>query len=234
MSEFLAAFFDEAYLSDLLKIGVSIFCGLVVGTERTYRGKQAGVRTNVLICLGSCLFMIVSVHTAEMARTAGYTTPDPARIAAQVVTGIGFLGAGTILRNRGTITGLTSAASIWVVAGIGLLTGIGLMKLALTSAIIVVICIESFRLVVNQIRVDRYRYMKLEVVLKKEAGVAQVRKTLRRVGATYSQESTEKLLGEIHYHATLYFRGKLEAELAKDLMELRGVRNVILLDQSVE
>jgi putative Mg2+ transporter-C (MgtC) family protein len=89
-----------------------------VGLERELRGKAAGLRTNILICVGATLFTQLSV---DMAGGRG----DPARLAAQIVTGVGFIGAGTILHARGAVTGLTSAATIWVVAAIGVALGSG-------------------------------------------------------------------------------------------------------------
>jgi len=96
-----------------------VVLGGAVGLERELRGKAAGLRTNILICVGATLFTVLSVSLAA----GGWG--DPARIAAQIVTGVGFLGAGTILHARGAITGLTSAATIWVVAAIGVALGTG-------------------------------------------------------------------------------------------------------------
>ncbi|CUS88767.1 MgtC/SapB family protein, partial [Candidatus Kryptonium thompsonii] len=98
---------------DLFKFFLAIVFGGLIGLERELKGKPAGFRTNILICLGSTLYMILSMKIAG----------DPGRIAAQVVTGIGFIGAGTIIQARGTITGLTTAATIFVVASIGLAIG---------------------------------------------------------------------------------------------------------------
>jgi putative Mg2+ transporter-C (MgtC) family protein len=97
---------------------LAVVCGGAVGLERELRGKAAGLRTNILICVGATLFTQLS-----MAVAAG--RGDPGRIAAQIVTGVGFIGAGTILHSRGAVTGLTSAATIWVVAAIGVALGSG-------------------------------------------------------------------------------------------------------------
>jgi len=102
--------------------------GLLVGLERELHHKPAGLRTNALICMGSALFVLVSEY---FARTLGQAVSDPARIAAQVVTGVGFLGAGTIIQARGEVHGLTSAATIWMVAGIGTAVGVGYFSGAL-------------------------------------------------------------------------------------------------------
>lgn len=127
----------EAFRLDLgLKILIAILAGGGIGLERELRGKPAGLRTNILICVGSALLMDLSI------RVAG-DSGDPGRIAAQVVTGIGFLGAGTILHTRGTITGLTSAATIWVVAAIGLTSGAGLHFEALAATVTVMIVLRG-------------------------------------------------------------------------------------------
>lgn len=230
---YLESFFDPFYRDALGKMLLSILCGLIVGLERTYRGKPAGVRTNILICLGACLFMVVSERVSFHARDAGYINSDPGRIAAQVVTGIGFLGAGTILRNQGIITGLTSAASIWVVSSLGLAVGAGMGKLAITAAIMVVGVVESFGFVVRRMRVDRFRYYRMETVVKKESVIMDIRKLLRRHKVAYSQESTEKVLGERHYRAELYTHtdGRV---LEEQMAALPGVRSVVLLLQHVE
>lgn len=97
---------------------LAVLCGGAVGLERELRGKAAGLRTNILICVGATLFTQLSV---DLAGVRG----DPGRLAAQIITGVGFIGAGTILHSRGAVTGLTSAATIWVVAAIGVALGAG-------------------------------------------------------------------------------------------------------------
>ncbi len=109
------------WLPLLQRLLVSILCGAAIGLEREWSRKVAGVRTMILICLGSALYMSVS----ELAVWRGSQPLDITRIAAQIVTGVGFLGAGTIIVSRGQIQGLTTAATIWVVAAIGLVIGAG-------------------------------------------------------------------------------------------------------------
>jgi len=104
---------------DLLSaVLLAILCGGAVGLERELRGKAAGLRTNILICIGAALFTQLSVYL-------GTPRGDPGRVAAQIVTGVGFIGAGAILHSRGAVSGLTSAATIWVVAAIGVALGSG-------------------------------------------------------------------------------------------------------------
>jgi putative Mg2+ transporter-C (MgtC) family protein len=106
----------------LIKLALSVGLGGNVGFERELAGKPAGLRTNILICLGAALLMDISTRVGLV---DGYRIGDPGRIAAQVVTGVGFIGAGTIMQGSGVVTGLTSAATIWVVAAIGLAVGAG-------------------------------------------------------------------------------------------------------------
>jgi putative Mg2+ transporter-C (MgtC) family protein len=225
---------DAHTLQSALKLAIAMICGLIVGLERSYRGKPAGIRTNILISMGSCLFMIVSQYVAESARAEGFATPDPARIAAQVVTGIGFLGAGTILRNRGLITGLTSAASVWVVAAIGLSVGAGLIKVSIFLSVFIVAIMEFFRIVVKRIRLERFHYGTLEVILKKDGIIQDVRKAIRHNKATYMNESKENILGEIHYRATINYRGDMQAGIIETVRKINGVRHCIIYAQAVE
>src|SRR5687767_15281939 len=110
----------------------------MIGLERELSGKPAGLRTNLLICVGATLLMEVSINLAASANLGGgEMRSDPARIAAQIVSGIGFLGAGTIIQARGSIIGLTTAATIWVVAAIGMAVGGRFYVEAIGSAILV-------------------------------------------------------------------------------------------------
>lgn len=102
----------------LFELILAILLGGLVGLEREFRGKPTGVRTTILICLGAVLFTRLS---QSMALGSG----DPGRLAAQVITGVGFLGGGAILRTRGTVTGLTSAATMWAVTAVGMTIGVG-------------------------------------------------------------------------------------------------------------
>lgn len=119
----------------LLRLVLSCVLGGIIGYERQSRRKSAGLRTNVLVCLGSCLIMVMSVELYQ--GVEGKTNADPARLAAQVVSGIGFLGAGAIMKEGLSVTGLTTAACLWVVAGVGLAVGAGFYAGALMSTALV-------------------------------------------------------------------------------------------------
>lgn len=122
---------DIFRLELMLQLGLATLLGGAIGLERELGGKPAGLRTNILICLGSVLYTHISLSMM------GPNAPDPTRVAAQVVTGVGFIGAGTILHARGAIVGLTSAATIWVVAAIGVALGSGFYLEGVGTTVIV-------------------------------------------------------------------------------------------------
>lgn len=125
-----------SYWEIALRLGLAVIFGGVVGFERESQNLPAGFRTHILVCVGATLIMLVSAYGFSGSLEG---TADHSRIAAAVVTGIGFLGAGTILRQQGNIRGLTTAASIWVVSGIGLAIGIGFYFPALLATALVLL-----------------------------------------------------------------------------------------------
>lgn len=123
----------------ILRLLAATVMGAVIGLEREYHAKEAGVRTHLLVALGSCLFMILSIYGFDFMLEYDNVSFDPSRIAAQVVTGIGFIGAGTIIFQKQVVRGLTTAAGLWVTAAIGLACGNGMFWLALITTAIVLI-----------------------------------------------------------------------------------------------
>ncbi len=122
---------DQMHWSMLWRLVVATVLGAIVGYERERAGKPAGIRTHGMVSLGSALFTVVSVYGFDGAG-------DPARVAAQIVTGIGFLGAGAILHQRRGVQGLTTAASLWVVAAVGLAVGVGMTLMSAATVVLVV------------------------------------------------------------------------------------------------
>ena len=112
-----------SFLNILIRLVLAFLLGGILGFERERKGRSAGLRTHILVCAGSCLIMLVSLYMYDLFRDK--TALDPARIAAGVITGIGFLGAGTIIRSAHEVKGLTTAASVWISAAIGLAVGCG-------------------------------------------------------------------------------------------------------------
>ena len=127
----------------IIRIGISFLLGGAIGLEREIHGRPAGLRTHILVCTGSCLVMLVSMY--------GFTelgmTTDPARLAAQVVSGIGFLGAGAIIRDKGGVTGITTASTIWIAGMIGLACGNGYYVGAIAVTAVALITLTVLKLV---------------------------------------------------------------------------------------
>ncbi len=145
-------------LDFILRIFIASLLGGAVGLEREYRDKAAGFRTHFLVALGSALFMVISAYGFEGVLANDFNSPirlDVSRIAAQVVTGIGFIGAGTIILQKNAVRGLTTAAGVWVTAAIGMACGGGMYVLAVVSTALVLIGLEAFNYFLH--RFDRHR-----------------------------------------------------------------------------
>lgn len=121
----------------ILRLVLAVLLSGLVGLEREVKGRAAGFRTHILVCVGSTLVMLTGVYLASVWRGTGEI--DPTRMAAQVVSGVGFLGAGTIIQFRDSVRGLTTAASVWAAAGIGLAVGAGFYVGAVSATVIVLL-----------------------------------------------------------------------------------------------
>jgi putative Mg2+ transporter-C (MgtC) family protein len=145
---------DEA----LLRLSLAAVLGGFIGIERELRERQAGLRTHLLVSLGSALFTIVSAYGfhAFLASGSGVVRTDPTRIAAQIVTGIGFLGAGAIIRQGFSVRGLTTAATLWVVAAVGMACGAGYYSAAALSTALVLLALYPLRIIAYRILI-RFR-----------------------------------------------------------------------------
>lgn len=131
----------QAVTQDVIPLLVSLGLGTVLGWERQAEGKPAGLRTHTLVCLGSTLFILTARHAAG---AFGAGLSDPTRIIHGLVTGVGFLGAGAILRQDGAVRGLTTAASVWVVAAVGAAAGVGAYALAVISAALALVVLQLY------------------------------------------------------------------------------------------
>ncbi len=129
-------------MQDLIAMLVSTVLGTLVGWERQVGRKPAGLRTHTLVCMGSTLFVLLTIHAAT---DFGGGNVDPTRIIHGVVTGVGFLGAGSIMRQEGFVHGLTTAASIWMVAAIGVAVGVHAWWLAIIGTILALVVLEGYR-----------------------------------------------------------------------------------------
>jgi len=137
----------------ILRIAAAAVLGGIIGLDREYRAKDAGFRTHFLVALGSALFMILSKYGFGDILKSDNVSLDPSRIASQVVTGIGFIGAGTIIFQKQMVRGLTTAAGLWVTSAIGLTCGAGMYMLALVATVLSLLCLEAFNFFLNRFSV---------------------------------------------------------------------------------
>lgn len=151
-------FLDTISIELIVKSTLALFLGFCLGLEREYRAKPAGVKTYALICLGSTIITYCSIYFQS--------AEDPSRLAAQIVSGLGFIGAGTIFQSRNVITGLTTAASLWVVGGIGILIGLGYY----VESMLTMVLIYLYFLMTKFIQSKRFRRFKYSTSLTLKKG----------------------------------------------------------------
>jgi uncharacterized membrane protein YhiD involved in acid resistance len=207
---------------------LAIVCGGLIGVEREIKQKPAGFRTNILICIGSALFMWLSVHlVADLTGLRG----DPGRIAAQVVAGVGFLGAGTILHSRGHITGLTSAAMIWVVSAIGMAIGAGQAAVAMFTTGIILLVQVGLGFVEGRL-FGRCRLRDCEIAFDDDRGLTrkEIEKTIRATGQGQLLEATGLRRAGDHHILTLQCCAvhPQHKKFIGEMWKLEGVREVKL------
>lgn len=166
----------------LVRLAVAAALGGAVGLERHRADKAAGLRTHMIVALASALIMIVSAHGFEEVLRPSRVVLDPSRVAAQVVSGIGFLGGGMILRRRGSVQGLTTAASIWAVAAVGLAVGAGLYLAATAATILTLATLAAMRPVEDLIHPRDNRHVLTFAARHGSPALAEAEGLLRAAG----------------------------------------------------
>lgn len=220
-------------IASIVRLCIAVILGGIIGYERQAQSKSAGLRTHILVCLGSCLCMIISINIAmDMYFQYGITNSDPERIAAQVITGIGFLGAGTILANQKerNVKGLTTAASIWTVAAVGLVVGAGYIVTAVAATFLVFIVLTIFIRVDDLVRRHRERQYTFHIIMRNTVGQS------RRLADFFKKEdiqveSFQSIAAEEQPRAELIvsvstFRDVHENKIILDLLALKGIEEV--------
>jgi putative Mg2+ transporter-C (MgtC) family protein len=212
----------EPVTTYIIRLVVSLLVGGIVGLEREFKGKPAGIRTNILMCVGSCLFMIISI---EIARTAGRVA-DPGRIAAQVVTGVGFLCAGTIMRSRFTVSGLTTAATLWVLSALGLAIGAGYILLAVAGAAVITLTLIAVRFLEAGIHRFHSNHIVQLALDSREGMVPTVLREFSKLKVA-TEVHDVKLTGST-WHVIIEYdtSKKTHITLLKELSGLNGVNSV--------
>jgi putative Mg2+ transporter-C (MgtC) family protein len=218
----------DSLLDSFLKLLLATLCGGVIGFERKTAGKPAGLRTNMLICVGSALIMILSIHLSvtvsenlpSLSGMENRINGDPARLAAQVVSGIGFLGAGAIMQSRGSVVvGLTTAATIWANSAIGLCLGAGYYALGVITTSIVLFILYVVRFIESKTNSKQPRSRTLTIIHKKGKKISQIKNDIYRKGIFIGSESIKKRVNEVEYKAEILIPPFLEENLINQLSE---------------
>ena len=213
----------------VLRILVSIILGGVIGVERGMKNRPAGLRTYMLVCMGSCVVMLINQYTTQV-----FGTGDPVRLGAQVISGIGFLGAGTIVvTSHNQIKGLTTAAGLWASACIGLAIGIGLYEVALIASL----CVFAVLTVLHEMDYflhSRTRMVDAYIELDQTVSLGKFIRNIREQGLEISniQREHDTTYGDevLSFTATIKGQKKThQAELVRFLRKLEGVKYLEVL-----
>ena len=201
---------------------VTVIAG-AIGFERERHGRAAGFRTHILVGIGSCLVMLTGLYLVEALK--GQVAVDPTRMAAQVISGIGFLGAGTILRFRASIRGLTTAASLWATGGVGLAVGAGFVHGAVLTGLVVMVVLFGFSRLERAMRRDWYQTLVVETP-SAATNLAQIRNVLAEHDIEIHDLDIEE--GQERDRVRLVFHVKVLPDQPRDelITQLRGIERV--------
>jgi len=207
----------------LARLGLAVLLCGAIGLERESRDQAAGLRTHILVGVGAALFTLVSAYGFD---DAPGSEPDPTRISAQIVSGIGFFGAGAIIRQGLTVRGLTTAAALWIVAAIGMAAGAGYYFGAVVTTAIILVALVGFRrlrpTLISRLRSD---FVLLEVELGGGAGIGEVFSVLGRHGASVEGMESEREDDEQEVRLELLVPPRVDFESAvKEIRALPGVK----------
>jgi putative Mg2+ transporter-C (MgtC) family protein len=216
----------------LIKLGISAFLGLIIGIERELKNKPVGLKTSLVISISSCLLTIVSIESAErFSEMTDRTMMDPLRLAAQIVSGIGFLGAGVILRrSNDVISGLTTAAMIWGASGLGIAAGAGFYVEAAAGALLILISVELIPLIMKWIgpRALRNVDIRLKLVVREEADMTTLIKKVNEQNVRITNVRIKDLdsgLRKMELAAAIYEK-RYTTDLYYDIKKIEGIQTV--------
>lgn len=211
----------------ILRLFLAGIMGAIIGLDREYRAKEAGYRTHFLVSLGSALIMIVSQHGFSEILDTPNVNLDPSRIASQVVTGIGFIGAGTIILHKQIVRGLTTAAGIWATSGIGLAIGAGMYTLGISATILTLIGLEVLSFFFKKVGM---KSSVVELTTDNKETLNQLAKKFNSKDfLIVSFQMDEKMVGEVvSYHVTMVIKSKKNNNEGMLLTQLQDFADVTI------
>jgi len=202
-----------------IRLVLAAVLGGLIGIEREIRDKPAGLRTNILICVGSALYMSLSARIAQL------LGGDPTRIAAQIISGIGFLGAGAVLHSHGFVLGLTTAATIWVVAGVGMALGSGMYLVAVFATGMSLVTLYFLSFIEDKIQ-GRRSYSYALVVTDLNQALASINKVLQDSSVTAASFNFKKKTGHYRVWFNLLIPRETNAKIIQRLSEVPEIIQV--------
>lgn len=162
-----------------LRLVVAAVLGAAIGVEREIHAHPAGMRTHLLVSLGAAAFTVISIYVFETPPSPNGTIPtDPSRVAAQIVSGIGFLGAGAILKYGSSVRGLTTAASLWATAAVGMAAGGAAWVVAIVSTLIVVVSLGPLNVIVERLRLERANLFRMRIMAGRLEALGEISRAL--------------------------------------------------------
>jgi putative Mg2+ transporter-C (MgtC) family protein len=215
---------DVALQVDLsLRLLVAAGLGLAIGFEREIHGHPAGLRTHMLVALGSGLFTVLSIR--GFLGEPGSAPVDPTRIAAQIVSGIGFLGAGAILKDGIVIRGLTTAASLWATAAVGMAAGAGEYVIGVVAAVVILVSLWPINAIADRLHGTSLPESQLRLSMRRVDALAQVSGVLVRHKLEIGQIATQRLAKD-HYQVDVAVRGRNASVIAAAIEEISRIPDV--------
>ena len=219
---------EVTYIAVILRIVVSIVLGGLIGLDRGLKNRPAGLRTYMVVCLGACLVMLTNQYVCQV-----FGSGDPVRMAAQVVSGIGFLGAGTIIvTRRNQIKGLTTAAGLWTAAGVGLAIGVGFYEAAIAGALAIVIVMTLLHRIDNRLHRNA-KVLEVYIELSKETSLGDFLRQAHSRGIEVRdiqrEQDSDAEDGARSYFAILKLQKRHDHIAVID--DLRNVDGIVFLEE---
>ncbi len=214
----------------IFRIILAVILAFIPGTERELTGKFAGLRTHILVCVGACVFTLLSIYGFQMRVADNIVVQnDPARIAAQVITGIGFIGAGTVMRHGSNVLGITTAATLWICAAIGMSCGCGQYMSAITASLATLVVLILIRRLEKDVLSKRKKFYNLyEISLSASMDECEAIQSIFENNFHKIFKFNKKLLN----HSELKFSGVISTK--KTLKEINEIFKKINTIESIE
>lgn len=221
---------EVTYLAIAIRILVAVICGGLIGLERGMKNRPAGLRTYMLVCVGACIVMLTNQYVVQITNTG-----DPTRLAAQVVSGIGFLGAGTIIvTRRNQIKGLTTAAGLWAAAGIGIALGIGFYEVALVGSFAIFAVMTLLQKMDNKMH-RKTKVVEVYIEIAKDMSLGDLLHKIRETGLEVQDVQRESGLetdnGEGNRAYIALLKAKKRCNHVEVVESVRQIPNIVYVEE---